>query len=752
MRNYVKRNYLSTAAILFAMCFHFCVALESHAAITPIGDVEPVGTWDSSTISYVGNTSDGSFLVDAGSILQSRYAYFGWNQGVTGTATVTGAGSMWTNTYSIFVGVNGTGALRIEAGGQVSNSGGYLGYYSGSSGTAMVTGIGSAWTNSDNLYVGYSGTGTIRIEAGGQVNSSNCYLGSNNSLSSGNVTVTGTGSTWTNSKFLMIGNNGAGVLRIETGGHVNSSNCYLGSNNSHFSSNVTVTGTDSTWTNSGSLYVIGEGIGVLTVTDGGAVTAGTLYASLSSLSGNGTITATQGAILDADLRFDTAHPSQQTVAFGSGGILTVNAVGGELGAGYKGNGSLTIAEGVTINSAIGYIGFNSGSSGTAKVTGTGSKWINNNYLYIGGAGAGTLRIESGGQVSNSYGYLGDNPGSSGTVTVTGASSKWTNNNYLYIGNSGKGTLRIEAGGQVSNYNDGYLGYNPDSSGVATVTGVGSKWTNNGILYIGHSYGIGTLHIRDGGVVSASSVYVNDYCLLTIDVGYGSNLRIGSSGTGSISNSGCIRLLAGPQQAAGTQYKSITDDFWSSGTIQSVGGTWDYTSQIFTVSQALAGVSGTRVSIDLARQQRVSVTEAGRNWSVVASFLAKTGTGNGFDFTAMAISDADLTALSGLIDPGQSVLSGWNLTAVGSGYNASDPVYVSLGIPLSLSHGNVQLWRLSGKSWSRFNVDDLTVNDGYASFTSTGLSGYAISAVPEPGMAVLLVCGLMGAIGWRWRKR
>jgi T5SS/PEP-CTERM-associated repeat protein len=429
--------------------------------------------------------------------------------------------------------------------------------------------------------------------------------------------------------------------------------------------------------------------------------------------------------------------------------LTVTAGSGNLGAGYKGNGSLTIAEGVTINSDTGYIGHNSSSSGTAKVTGTGSKWINNNHLYIGGGGAGALRIEAGGQVSNSYGYLGDNPGSSGTVTVTGSGSTWTNRGYLYIGDYGSATLRIEAGGQVSNAY-GYLANNSGSSGVAMVTGVGSKWTNNGILYIGHSYGTGTLHIRDGGTVTASSVDMGINSFFTIDAGYGSNLRIGSSGTGTIS--GNIRLLAGPQPAAGTQYAPIAAGVWSFGLFQSLGGTWNFTNHTFTVSQALAGISGTPVTVNPAQQQRVSITDAARNWSAGASFLAKTETDTSFNFTATSITDADFTALSGLVDPGQSVLSGWNFSATGKWYVANDPVYLSLGIPANLSHGNVQLWRFNSGSWSRFNVDDLTVNDGYASFTSTGLGKYALSAVPEPNTIALLALSALALFGWSRKRR
>ena len=110
--------------------------------------------------------------------------------------------------------------------------------------------------------------------------------------------------------------------------------------------------------------------------DGGAVTARTLYASLSNLLGNGTIT-TNGAVLDADLVFDGTHGLQQTLAFGSGGTLNLNLDGtGALGAGYKGTGTLRIADGVAVTSSTGYLGYNSGSTGTATVTGTGSKWTN----------------------------------------------------------------------------------------------------------------------------------------------------------------------------------------------------------------------------------------------------------------------------------------------------------------------------------------------------------------------------------------
>ena len=55
------------------------------------------------------------------------------------------------------MGNDGTGSLTIADGGKVSNpEDGILGYNSGSSGTVTVSGSGSTWTINGDLTVGYS--------------------------------------------------------------------------------------------------------------------------------------------------------------------------------------------------------------------------------------------------------------------------------------------------------------------------------------------------------------------------------------------------------------------------------------------------------------------------------------------------------------------------------------------------------------------------------------------------------------------
>ena len=134
-------------------------------------------------------------------------------------------------------------------------------------------------------------------------------------------------------------------------------------------------------------------------------------------------------------------------------------------------------------------------------------------IYVGTSGGGTLNITAGGIVSNGspygYGYIGYDPDSTGAVTVNGDGSTWDNVNSLRIGSSGSGTLNITGGGVVrsnkSSYmseNTDYIGYSHGATGVVTVDGPGSTWTNGGSIRVGES-GTGTVNITGGGTVSCT---------------------------------------------------------------------------------------------------------------------------------------------------------------------------------------------------------------------------------------------------------
>jgi T5SS/PEP-CTERM-associated repeat protein len=597
--------------------------ISSGAAVSSIGGdvgyglgstgkvtVDGVGSiWTDTSGLYVGSDyyggGSGTLSISNGGAVTSWGGSVGSVSSSTGTVTVDGAGSTWTDYGGLSVGCGGNGTLSITKAGVVSSYGGSIGASnSGSSGTVSVDGAGSTWnTNSNWLYVGGNGgNGTLSITNGGSVSAYGAYIGNGNG-SAGTVTVDGAGSTWTNYGPVYAGCSGSGStgsLAITHGGSASSNYGYIGSSGS--TGSITVDGAGSTWTNSSDLYVGDNydnagGSGTLAITHGGNVSvAGTtyvgwginstgnilfgsnggtlttqgLFVSPTQLSGAGTIN-TCGLVSDVNLVFDSPSSLTQTLSLnGPGQNVAVNldmsgasGANGALGAGYLGSGSLTIRNGVAVTSSCGYLGYHSGSMGTATVDGAGSTWSSTGWVTIGEHGAGTLSVTHGGTVNACGTVIGDSSGSTGTVTVDGMGSTWTNSSSLYVGYSGNGTLSITGGGDVSNPSGfvGYIGYNPGAMGVMNVDGAGSTWTNCSDLYVGF-YGSGKLAITNGGDVSNTVGHVGSAGgssgLVTVD-GAGSvwtnssDLYVGgdasywySGGTGTlnITNSGTVTNTIG----------------------------------------------------------------------------------------------------------------------------------------------------------------------------------------------------------------
>lgn len=497
------------------------------------------------------NGSSGTLNVENGGAVSSRAGYIGDLNGSTGAVTVTGAGSTWTTgNYSLFVGKTGDGTLNVEDGGDVSSMTGIIGEYG--IGVATVTGAGSTWTtNNSSLIVGiHSGSnGTLIVKDGGAVSSGVSYVG-NNFNSTGLVTVTGAGSSWSTSS-LAVGNNGDGTLNIEDGGIVSSGTGHVGFDGSS-TSVATVTGTGSSWAMSNDLFVGRAGDGTLNIEAGGAVSNKTGYlghndAGIATVTGAGSTWTNTGDLYIGTAGtgtlnlLDLGHASAANILHGAG-ESTINVDGGTLSAGNidivnfnigeaagtigsythhggtfdatrltvggASTGTLTIDSGATALDTNGIIGDEATGIGTATVTGAGSTWATVNSLFVGNAGDGTLNIEAGGAVSNIDGYIGDDADSTGLVTVTGSGSVWSNSFNLYVGNFGNGTLNVENGGAVDSYRTGYLGYAGGATGTTTVTGAGSTWTHSNELHVGY-FGDGTLNVEDGGTVSSGDSVVGN---------------------------------------------------------------------------------------------------------------------------------------------------------------------------------------------------------------------------------------------------
>ena len=136
--------------------------------------------------------------------------------GSFGTVTVSGAGATWTNAAGLAIGDFSTGQLTIANGGRVltGSTGGFIGVRPGATGMVTVTDPGSTWNMTDQLVVaGFLGpaSGTLFVQNGGAVTSTAGTLGFS-SGSTGAVSVTGAGSTWTSSGNVTVGLAGTGTL------------------------------------------------------------------------------------------------------------------------------------------------------------------------------------------------------------------------------------------------------------------------------------------------------------------------------------------------------------------------------------------------------------------------------------------------------------------------------------------------------------------------------------------------------------
>ncbi len=558
----------------------------------------------------------------------------------------------------------------------------------------------NTWTSSTDCRIGDIADGSLIVDGDSDLKSHGGDIGVSGAAK-GVVTVSGSGSTWT-TNYLNVGLFSNGLLNIKDGGAVsNNSVCEIGYGPGQVKGTVTVDGNGSSFT-TGQLWVGDQGSGTLSITHRGNVTS-------------------SGCTIGR-----------------SGGFLTYPAATGV----------------ITVD---GY-----GSQWT--VTGTGFDM----GITVGSAGNGILNITHGGTVSSHMDYIGN--GSSldpiqpilgiGVVTVDGVLSKWTDS-FLYVGNYGRGTLNITNGASVTTTYLSYIGYEDGSKGTVLVDGY-SRWTN-GALHIGGqgnnllTKGQGALSITGGGYVKATSLYIETNSILSIDVGENSWLNV-SGETGIISNYGTIRVIAGANAIAGKNYYPISATGWTwntEGKYQAIGGTW-WRSPLyerFTASSVVTAASGEEVTLNLYNQQRMLATDSkvgGTGWTVGASFLAS-DVSKSLKVTASVIDQIALTSLEKcLAGTNDIVLGGWTFTT-DTGYTAGDPAYLSFLVGDSYSRDDLRVWHLVGTTWSQYDAADLTCNDGYASFTVTGFSGYAITAVPEPGMITLLAVAGIALAAFARRK-
>ncbi len=464
-------------------------------------------------------------IADQGTVISNSQVRLANAPGTQGTALVTGAGSKWIGPATQFhVGFGGEGALTIADRGEVQSDFTTLGTWGGSTGTATVTGGGSVWNISDDFEVGVWGAGRLTIENGGAVNSIDSTIGVE-ADGIGAVTITGPGSTWTNTGGLFVGEEGSGAVTIADGGSGGSGGVYL-ARTADSTGSATVTGGGSTW-NTGFLGVGENGQGTLTIANGGVVHSG--HGDVGLYDGTGFATVTGGGATWTTSYLTVGEYGAGTLTIEGGGLVTNSASafigsettgGGEVtvtGGGSRwqsadiqyigmgGQGTLTIENGGGVtNTADAFIGYHTTGIGNVTVTGGGSTWESSGDLYLGRNGEGTLTIEDGGFVNPDETFIADQAGSIGAATVTGAGSHLITIG-ISVGSAGAGSLVIADGGLVDN-RGATIGQFAGSEGHALVTGTGSRWRPEHDLWAG-SEGRGELTVADGAVVETDEVRI-----------------------------------------------------------------------------------------------------------------------------------------------------------------------------------------------------------------------------------------------------
>jgi outer membrane autotransporter protein len=472
--------------------------------------------------------------------------------------------------------------------------------------------INTPWNIDGTLIVGDTSTGTLTVSPGGTVTSTSSTTVGNTVSGMGVVNVEGSGSSLTANGNLNVGDDGQGTLTISDGGTVSTLLLgYVGGASGV--GMVEVTGENSSFSTGALLYVGFYGDGTLEISAGGAASSA------------------------ADIRIGHDAGAIGIVGVdGPGSSLTVDE---DLYVADFGTATLTVSNGSTLSSDVGYIGHEAGSHGTVSVTGAGSSWANSRALAVGYGGFGTLTISDGGVVSNTTGSIGFAPGSEGTVTVTGPDSAWINSGDVFVGRGGTGTLTISAGGAVSG-EYGFIGSAVGSTGTVAVTGAGSNWALTRDLEVG-DFGTGTLTISDQGTVTSRGTEIgyeaNAVGTVTV-TGLGSNLTSTEDIYVGVSGTGTLNALAGGSVDGGDMYVGLWLD--STGTVEVAGAQSSITADRFVyvgyegsgtleISQGgtLSHADNGWVGYAAQAVGSASVSGAGSQWSMGDDlYIAELGTG------------------------------------------------------------------------------------------------------------------------------
>jgi T5SS/PEP-CTERM-associated repeat protein len=678
--------------------------------------IDGVGSQLTTSAFFVGYSGLGALTVQNGGLVTTlSIAYVGDTGSSPGSVLVMGSGSQWNVGSTLIFGVTGSGTLTVADGGRVAGASTiYLSDVANSSGTATVTGSGSLLTGG-KLVVGYVGKGALTVAGGGQVVTSGSSVISNSPGASGTVLITGTGSQWFNTGNVYVGGstalaggpatvtvtdngslNVSGLLRLYNTGTLNLAGGSIAANT------LDLTGAGSNFNFTGGTLTISGGIvadaaytlslgGGQTLVDNGTISTTVVVGNGGMLAGNGTygnnLSVQSGGTLAGSLSVTGAVTSAGAISpggNGAAGTLTLNTLilsGGALnfdlgsiGASdqilFSGGLAPTAGADVTLNFAS-LSGFGTGTYTLLSGYGTNVLgatdfahllYSNNLAGYTltlhNNAGALTLEVTGGSSGPHALTWAGNVDGAWNTTTAnwTGEAATYAAGDHVTFGNtSGTTTVAITAGGAAP----GAVVVNNDALHPYAFTGGAISGTTTLV-----KQGGGTLTLSNdntftgattvaGGTLAVAGAFASP----SIDVG-GNVLQFITAGTQTI---GSLISGTGILQKLGSGTTALTAANTFSGTTSVDAGT-------LVVDHALGGT----IYVNAGG----AFLGSGVNGSTVV-FAGGSGTVGGTQTGTTAVNSGTVTVTSGGTLAGLVAVSGGTLN-VGSGGAITGSIALTAG--------------------------------------------------------------------------
>jgi T5SS/PEP-CTERM-associated repeat protein/autotransporter-associated beta strand protein len=497
----------------------------------PTDQTSPWNVADTLYVGYLYNT--GTLNIQSGSTVTSAGSYIGY--AANGTVNLDGAGSKWTNTGTLGLGayLSSVGKLYLTNGAQATVAGETT-FGIGSSTTSgliSVDGAGSKFTTA-SLLLGRDGSGTISVTGGGTlaVTSTNFSLKvATNPGTSGTISVSGTGSTFTAASQLFLGDAGSGTMTVADGGQASIAGyTYIGTQ-SGASSTLTVSGANATFTGHDYIITGYDGAGTLIVKDDGTV-------KFDASSTQHTVTLASHTGSTGTLKIgDGSAAGTLDVASVAGGSGTAQVIFNHTGA--VGGGTYTFAAALENNLSVTHSGPGTTALTNAFSSYSGGTTISAGTLAARGAFGAYSSLGNGAVSVQMGGTLAGNDFITGATTVASGGT---------LAPDAGGTLRFDSGLTLDDGSslDFKLGTTSSLIRVAGGTLTGSA-TAGGI----------TLNLSDAGGFTAASYTLVDFAGATASSFTASDFTLGTTVSGYAYN---LSLVGSTLQLTATSLSAVPE--------------------------------------------------------------------------------------------------------------------------------------------------------------------------------------------------